>query len=60
MKRIWLLTACLAVLMLANGQIKTERVPFVERDSVLSMDIYTPTATQDTLRPCVVFVFGGG
>lgn len=60
MKRIWLLTACLAVLMLANGQVKTERVPFVERDSVLSMDIYTPTATQDSLRPCVVFVFGGG
>ncbi len=60
MKRIWLLTACLAVLMLANGQVKTERVPFVERDSVLSMDIYTPTETQDSLRPCVVFVFGGG
>lgn len=45
---------------IVKGAVHVENHVFAERDSLLRMDVYLPDNAMDTVRPCIIFVFGGG
>lgn len=58
-KTIVLFMLTLAVLQTVFADSTVSNYAFVERDSILTMDVYTPTNVK-AATPCLIYVFGGG